>query len=223
MTVPDLTAYRAVHAAIRQAPHRLARAVLDIEPGDRRRVDAFARYWRGYAAEVLTHHTVEDDIFFPVLTERVELARSHVERTDTDHHLLDELMARCANGVAALQHDAGRPVRERVADDMRALGALMDEHLDFEDDHVLPLFGEHMDHAEYAALEQQATKALGISAQVAFAVPFIVDAVDEETRTHLLAGAPAALRVIYRVCRRRHARLASIALGDAPVLVAVAS
>ena len=223
MTVPDLTTYRAVHAAIRQAPHRMGRAVLELRPADHRRVDAFARYWRGYAAEVLAHHTIEDDIFFPALAERVELARAHVQRTDAEHNLLDELMARCANGIAVLQRDAGHPVRERVSDDMHALGVVMDEHLDFEDDHVLPLFAEHMDHTEYAALEERASKAMGISAQAAFAVPFVVDAVDAETRAHLFATAPAALRVLYRVCRRRHARLAILALGDAPEFVAVAS
>ena len=223
MTVPDLTTYRAVHAAIRQAPHRMARAALDIRPGDHRRVEAFARYWRGYAAEVLAHHTIEDDIFFPVLAGRVELARAHVERTDADHHRLDELMNRCANGIAVLKRDAGYPTRERVADDMHALAELMDEHLDFEDEHVLPLFAQHMDQAEYTALEEQASKAMGISAQAAFAVPFVVDAVDAATRARLFTTAPAALRVLYRVCRRRHSRLAALALGDTPVLVAVAS
>ena len=223
MTVPDLTTYRAVHAAIRRAPHRMARAVLEVRPGDHRRVDAFARYWRGYAAEVLAHHTVEDDIFFPVLAGRVELARAHVERTDADHHLLDELMARCASGIAVLARDAGRPARERVADDITALGAAMDEHLDFEDEHVLPLFAEHMDQTEYTAMEERAAKVMGIGVQAAFAVPFVVDSVDAETRTHLFATAPAALRVLYRVCRRRHARLATLALGDAPELLAVAS
>lgn len=219
MTTPDLTAYRAVHIALRQAPHRLACAVLECRPGDRRRLRALARYWRGYAAEVLSHHTIEDDIVFPALAEQVERARAHIERTDAEHHRLDDLMTRCTSGMAALEHDAGLPVRERVADDLRALAALMDDHLDFEDQHILPLILEHIDQAQFTALEEQASKTMGISAQAAFAVPFVVAAVDEATRAHLFASAPAAMRVLYRVCRGRHARLARLALGDVPAPV----
>jgi hemerythrin-like domain-containing protein len=221
MTTADLTAYRAVHTAIRRAPHRMARAVLEIRPGDRRRVDAFCRYWHGYAAEVLAHHTIEDDIVFPALATRAEAARALIERTDADHHLLDDLMERCAKAMATLEHDAGLPVRERVAGELRALGALMDEHLDFEDEHILPLITEHFDHDEYATLEEQATKTVGVGAQAAFTVPFIIDAVDGETRAHLFASAPMAMRVLYRVCRGRHARLDARALGAVRMPVAV--
>jgi hemerythrin-like domain-containing protein len=221
MTTPDLTAYRAVHVALRQAPHRMAAAVLDLRPGDHRRVKALIRYWRGYAAEVLAHHTIEDDIMFPALVARVERARAHMERTDAEHHELDDLMARCAAGVASLEHDAGLPVRERVADDLRALAALMDEHLDFEDEQILPLVSEHIDHDEFAALEERASKSMGLGPQAAFAVPFIVDSVDEATRLQLFASAPMPLRVLYRLSHRRYARLERRALGTARPAVPV--
>lgn len=216
---PDLTAYRTVHTALRRAPYRMAAAARTIEPGDHRRVGAFARYWRGFAAEVLAHHTIEDDIMFPAIARIVPEFATHVERTDAEHHELDELMARCAAGVEQLGRDAGRPVRESLAEDLEALGRFMDGHLDFEDDEILPLIAGRITAEQYAALEDQATKAIGFSAQAAFAIPFIVDAADAATREHLLATAPFALRLLHRLTQRRHERLTARVLGAAALLV----
>src|SRR4051812_35645993 len=75
-STPDLTTYRAVHAALRGSAHAMT--------GADTRTKAFAKYWKGYAGEVLAHHTVEDDYFFPALVARVPFAAGLIERTDAD-------------------------------------------------------------------------------------------------------------------------------------------
>ena len=212
MTTPDLTAYHAVHAAIRTAPHRMAVAAGRLDPADRRATSALVRYWKGYTGEVLAHHTGEDEIFFPALVDRVAPAADLVARTDAEHHRLDELTEAVEAAVGEVR-DGADPALTGLAERMGALAVLMDDHLAFEDAEILPLFERHFDGEEFDALEQQVVRALGIGAQAAFTVPFLAAAVTPDVRAHLLAGAPVPFRVLYRATRRSHARLATRALG----------
>jgi hemerythrin-like domain-containing protein len=210
MTAPDLTTYLAIHTALRRGAHALAAGVTALDPADRGRGRALARYWEGYAGEVHAHHTIEDDVFFPALVERVAVAAELIGRTDADHHHLDELMTTISTAMAEIVA-GGSPAPAEAA--LRELARHMDEHLDFEDADVLPLFSRHFDAAEYEALDERAQKSLGIGKQAAFTVPFVAACLDDETRQRVFSGAPLPFRVLYRLTRRSHARLIAAALG----------
>jgi hemerythrin-like domain-containing protein len=209
-TTPDLTTYHAVHTALRRGTSALARAAAELDPADRHRASAFARYWKGFAGEVLAHHTIEDDVMFPALIERAPVAGQLISRTDADHERLDELMTAIAAEIEELT--AGR-IAPELAGELRELAFLMDAHLDFEDAEVLPRFEQHFSAEEYAELDDQAAKALGLSRQAAFTVPFIASMLDPDVRDRVFGNAPAAFRLLYRATRRSHARLAGRALG----------
>jgi hemerythrin-like domain-containing protein len=212
MTAPDLTTYRAVHTGLRTAPHRLEAAVRELDPADTGRVKALTQYWKGYSGEVLAHHRVEDDHMFPALIEKIPTAAALLERTDVDHHVLDELMAACTDRVSVLG-SASPADLDALAADLAALGRHMAEHLDFEDAEILPLFETRFTGEEYQALDEAAVKSLGIGAQAAFTVPFILGTVPAAERAALIKGAPVPLRVLYRLTRARHARLSARAFG----------
>lgn len=215
MTSPaDTTDFLAIHLCLRRGGRALAEAVsaLDGNTGDRRRIEALGRYWRGYAGEVLLHHTVEDDIFLPALIERAPVAAEHIGRIDADHHLLDELMAEGHAAMAELVEGGASASAARV---LHHLDDAMRVHLDYEDADVVPLFAHHFDHAEYEQLHQAALKSLGVTKQVLFAVPFISSWLPLELREKMFEGAPLPLRAVHRLTRRSHERLATTALGDA--------
>lgn len=208
---PDLTNYLAVHRALRTGAHRLAGAAGDLSTADARRRKAFARYWKGYAGEVLAHHTTEDEVFFPALAERVPVAADLVVRTDADHLHLDELMDDVGEAIASL--GAGRPA-DALVHLTRELAEHMQEHLDFEDREVLPLFVRHFTGAEYHDLDQQAVKSIGIGPQAAFTVPFVLGAMTPEEADTALATAPLPLKVLNALSRGPHRRLVRRAFGD---------
>jgi hemerythrin-like domain-containing protein len=217
MTAPDLTMYRIVHRAIRQSTTAIADVAGTVANADADRRNALARYWKGYAGEVLHHHSVEDDIFFPALVERVPVAAEMIARTDEDHLHLDELMTAIDAAVADLR--AGHPGPELAAL-TRELDDHMAAHLDFEDSDVLPLLERHFDKAEYDAMDARAVKSAGLGAQMVFSLPMLVSAMTPEERAVILPAAPVALRVMYRITKGRHARLTEQALGRTPVGVA---
>lgn len=215
-TSADTTDFTAVHTCLRNGSRALAAAVAELDPRDRQRVTALQRYWRGYAGEVLAHHTIEDDVLYPALAERSPVAVEHLGRIDADHHLLDELMDEAHAAFAAIGAGAVPAAAVQV---LVRLDELMHQHLDFEDSELVPLFRTHFDRAEYHALTQAATKSIGIGKQALFTVPFIGNGVSPDVRAHLFASAPPPFKVLYHLTRRRHDRLARRALGDAGALV----
>jgi hemerythrin-like domain-containing protein len=211
-TRPDLSGYRAVHTALRTGTHALAVAARELDPSDRRRAAAYARFWKGFAGEVHAHHTIEDDICFPAMVERIAGMATLIEQTDADHHRLDELMAAAAAAVAELA--AGRTAPE-LAEVLDELDELMHRHLAFEDAEILPLIDRHLSRDEWAELEEQAHKHLGIGVQAAFSIPFIASMLERQELQEVFGTAPGAFKVLYRLTRRRYNRLAALSLGPA--------
>lgn len=211
MSQADLRGYRAIHLALRDAAHAMAAAAPTLDAAEPKRVAAFRSYWAGYAGEVLAHHTTEDEVVFPALLERVPELAALMERADADHHHLDELMEDVTAALAAVAHGASP---ERAAGLLREVADHMDEHLGMEDRDFLPRIEETFTQEEYEAQEKRALEIIGIGKQAAFTLPFIEASVDAETRAHLLGTAPLPVKVILRLFRGRHARMARLALGS---------
>lgn len=210
-TAPDLSGYRAVHLALRGGADAMATVAATIQPSNRPKAAALARYWAGYSREVLTHHRTEDDLFFPVLVERVPFAADLIRRTDAEHHELDEVMARCEAAVRALAQGTRT---DDLPSAFEHLARHMAVHLDFEDEDILPLFERHFTGAEYEELDRKAVAALGF-ADARFTVPFVMHFATDEMRRAALDGAPLPLRIVYRLTRRPHARLTTALFGTA--------
>ncbi len=197
---------------LRSGAHQLADGARTLDATDRRRLRAFRTYFYGYAGEVLAHHTIEDDYFFPALAEQVGAATARIDRLARDHADLDEIMTAVTAGLERI--GAGTLTGAEVTVSLRELAVHMDEHLDFEDEEILPRFERHFSVESYEALEAQAQKSLGIGKQAAFTIPFVAASVTPELREQLLGGAPAPMRILYRMTKGRHARLTVAAFGS---------
>ncbi len=225
MNTPDLTTYHLVHRAIRQSTARLSAAVAEVTDDDRRSRGAqLARWYAGFETELHTHHTVEDDFFFPALFEHLPSLRGYLDRIDDEHRYLSELIVdtRTAIGeLATMTTPFDRAIAgavERTAE----LEGLMDRHLDFEDAEILPLFTRHMDAAEYDEVEGKAL-ANPKFVELRFTVPWLMANADDRERRHLLDSAPSVMKLLWIATRRGHDRLTTAALGAPMAPMAVAS
>jgi hypothetical protein len=205
----DTSDYAIVHHAIRSAGHALADAAGSLTVADGPRLRAFMTYWRGHTGEILSHHGIEDTIFFPALRQRSPEAAVVLDQLDGEHHRLDQLME-------AAELELGRVVAGAAptgaVEALRRLAELMDDHLDLEDTAIVPRFAELYTAAEYEALTKAAIKQTGLGKQAAFTVPYIGYWSRPEERELLLAQAPLPFRILYRATRRRHGKLAALAL-----------
>jgi len=125
---------------------------------------------------------------------------------------LDELLAEGTAAMAAIVEGASG---NRAATVLEHLDVLMHHHLAYEDAELLPMIAGNFAQSEYDLLHKRAIKSLGFGKQALFAVPFIGSWLDDDLRARLLDTAPLQFKVLYRVTRRGHERLAAQALGAA--------
>jgi hemerythrin-like domain-containing protein len=207
-TTPDLDRFYQLHQNMRIDSARLAAAVAGLTPDDRR-TGSLARWARGFTMEIEHHHSVEDNIFFPALAERVPLfAAAFAPGLDDDHHHLHVVLATINEALA----DLGRPGAEWADAHGRAVAAtaelhehLMD-HLAIEDNDVLPLYARHFTAAEYEELDERAVKSLQPK-QIPFTVPWVVAHCTDAQREVLLKTAPLPLKLAWYATRGRFARM----------------
>jgi hypothetical protein len=215
MQLPDLTTYHVLHRGMRLDSTRLAAAVAALAESERStRGPAMSRWYAGYYGELHEHHTVEDEIFFPAILERVPVFDSQIDRIEAEHHRLEDVLVETSARLARLGDPAvDWPVASAEAADITSeLRNLLDVHLGFEDADVLPLFVRHFGHEEYEDLDERARRhtKLGL---LAFSIPWAVEAATEDEFQHMLTTAPLAFRLLWRATRRRYNRMAREAFG----------
>jgi hemerythrin-like domain-containing protein len=214
-TTPDLTFYRLVHRSMRTSSRQLHAALSELGEADTDRIRALSRWFDGFAGELLTHHRVEDQIFFPALASRVPTyIDDSAGEVAVEHHDLDVLIERITVSLRELAAGRGWPcaLAETIAD-AAALRDLLEHHLDFEDADILPLFESRFTAEEYQALEDRAV-ADTAKKQMLFTVPWFVSHLDDDERAYIFGTVPAALRIVWRVTRRGYARRAAVAFGS---------
>jgi hypothetical protein len=132
------------------------------------------------------------------------------DRTSHDHVELDEMLEE-ADAAMTIVAAGGDP--RDAGKIMAAIGAHLDEHLDFEDAEILPVIEATFTEAEYEELDQKALKDLGVGKQATFTVPFALAATTSDNFQHVWSSAPVPLKVIWYLTRGSHARMVRRAFG----------
>lgn len=219
--LPDVTAYLAVHRAMRTSNEQLVTALVRALHYDPRRVGALRRWFAGYAAELRTHHRIEDEIIFPALSERSEHVCQLAPALDADHHRLDELIDALGDVLArwAACHDmrATGTYREDAIFYAVELRDLLSVHLDIEDAEVIPEIQRQFSAAQYVEFDKAAAKAITLK-HAFWTVPWIVATFDPVTLAQLWAQAPVMLKLVHRLSHRSYARLTAAAFSSATSL-----
>ena len=216
-TPPDLTKYRQLHLAMRIADDQLVVGIEALVEGDRARAVALRDWFAGYAGELRAHHHIEDRIVFPALAARVPAYEQCSATLADDHEHLDDVIERLAGSLAHLAGVADGWRAERAASVSLAveLRDLLVDHLDLEDNDVLPMIERHFGAEEWEQLDAAAMKDMSVR-QLRFTLPWWMATVPPDIAARELADAPLLFKVIWHATRRRYARLAARAFGTAP-------
>ena len=153
MTGP-MTMNRVIHAAVRRDLDRLATALATARDGDRTRARQLNAAYANLHDQLKHHHQGEDTHVFPFLA-KVEGASELVEVMETEHEAMADALAGARNAVDAYAATASSADALAARDAVVAANAVVERHLDHEENELEPLMLPHMETPEWKAVEKQ--------------------------------------------------------------------
>ena len=207
---------RTIHTAFRRELRLAPDLVGAVPPGDRLRAGVVACHLDLLDRFLHHHHTVEDDLLWPKLLERVprEIAPL-VGLMEAQHAVVAVLLAR-ADTLRTEWRAAADPLRGmQLAAVYRRLHDALVEHLDAEEQQVMPLVEACVTQREWAAIGRAAQRGTPVKDAPRMLGMLAYDG-DPEVVEHLLGAVPAPLRrTVLRLGRRAYAKHALRVHGTA--------
>ncbi|MGY1690343.1 hemerythrin domain-containing protein [Geodermatophilus sp. SYSU D01105] len=195
--VPDVMGMRLAHRAMLRDANRLTDLAERLAPApttDGKRADAVARYVRDFADSVHHHHSVEDEVLWPVLAAS---AGPHVDLTELsdDHAALDPALHRLRAAADAYRARPGEDTATAIAVELAELRDTLTEHIGEEEAALFPVIERYMSVADWAAVEARIRK----RAKLSFEAPRVLAVATDAERATIAADGGLALRVVLAV------------------------
>jgi len=121
--------------------------ITDAEEAIDRKIDPqthaakLSRYGSMLLQNLHGHHQIEDHHYFPVLSAREPVLNKGFGLLDSDHHAMDGLLNRFADGANAVIQGQGEPGPFRA--DLLDFQTMLDRHLIDEEELVVPVILKH--------------------------------------------------------------------------------
>jgi len=184
-----------VHRLFRQVydeAARLVRAAPAPSPG---RVTFLADHIDLALAGLHSHHADEDALLYPKLIERAPEQAPMTEQVEHEHQLiktaLDGVSAACATWRAWPSAETG----EALAAALDHLNAVVQPHLDDEEQKVVPLAAVTLTQREWDAMGKAGMSKIPRN-QRGIAAGMMLDALNEEERDYMMHTVPAPMRIL---------------------------
>jgi hemerythrin-like domain-containing protein len=201
-----------IHRAFRRESRLLVSLIAAVPDGDMRRARQLAGHLRWYRLGLHNHHQGEDELIWPLLRARVNLEADVVLRMETQHERIAESLDEVMRALPAWQASASVPERDQLVAALMGHRAVLVEHLDDEEAHLLPVAGHHLNRAEWDVLGEHFL-ATTPQRQLLIFLGAVLEDADMSERASVLTAMPAMPRWIWRTAgqqiyarRMRHLR-----------------
>ncbi|WP_214105275.1 hemerythrin domain-containing protein [Acrocarpospora catenulata] len=206
-----------IHRMFRRESRVLPDAVRRVAAGDAARAGIVAAHYRQYAHSLHHHHTNEDELLWPKLLARVDLEAELVLRMEAQHEVVAGTLNRVSELLPEWERTADPVVRDEIVAELGRHRDALIEHLDEEEQHILPLVSEHLTVPEWQALGERAQAELAKESpeRQLLTLGAILEEITPEERERFLADLPLPAKVMWRLIgRRRYARRMSLIRGN---------
>ena len=148
--------WRRIHNGLRAEGANLQALTRAFQEGATKPQDfqrSFLPLLRDHLGHLEGHHQVEDQFYFPRFRALDDRMRAGFDLLERDHDVIHHLLKQSAEGASTLlaslqqDRDAQRAAADVYADRAQQLLALLDRHLDDEEDLVIPAMLEHGERA----------------------------------------------------------------------------
>ncbi|MFE0677109.1 hemerythrin domain-containing protein [Streptomyces sp. NPDC058867] len=191
-----------VHRVFRRESALLPRLVRAVPDGDAERARFVAGHLRQYVAGLHHHHSLEDELLWPRLRDRAAHDEALVARMEEQHQRIDGTLSAAAQWLPEWERAADPIAGEELALALEAHRVPLLEHLDAEEELLLPLVAEHVTVAEWDLLGRRGLEGIPRS-QLLVALGAILEDATPEERQYFLSRTPLLGRLLWRTLGRR--------------------
>ncbi len=205
---------KTIHTAFRRELRLAPALICSVEPGDRLRAGVVASHLDLLDRFLHHHHTIEDDMLWPKLLERVpaEIAPV-VELMEAQHEVVADLLERTVALRAEWRKNPDTALGNELALLYSSLHSALVEHMDAEEEHVMPLVEVCVTQKEWAKIGKTAQRGTPLKDGPRVLGMMAYDG-DPEVIQEMLAAVPAPLRgTVLKVGRRAYAKHAARVYG----------
>ena len=199
----DTSEMATIHTFFRREFRLAGGVVRGVAAGDVQRAKEVSDHLEYVGRCLHHHHTAEDELAWPILLARVpdELAPI-VTLMESQHERVDALLDDVTTLRTSWRVSADAATRGRLADTLDTLYAHLAEHLDAEEDRLLPIAARTLTDEEWHAIGDRARRQTPRSELFLTFGMFQHDG-DPEVLARMLAKAPAPVRrLVPRLARR---------------------
>ncbi len=199
----DVRMMTVAHSSFRRELKLSVPAVRKALDGDGRRAREVADHVDLWLGLVHHHHSIEDELLWSRLTERVpDALASLVELMESQHEAVAELLRQAPSLIQLWRGSAAAGDRVRLADHLAVLVETLCEHLDAEETHVLPLMARHLRQEEWDEFTKRGMEAIP-KGMLLTGFGMMLYEGDREALDLEIANLPAPLRPVLPVLARR--------------------
>ncbi|MFJ9025231.1 hemerythrin domain-containing protein [Streptomyces sp. NPDC102259] len=193
-----------VHRIFRRESALLPRLVRAVPDGGTARATKVAQHLREYLAGLHSHHSLEDELVWPLLRDRA-VDDELVGRMEEQHRRIDESLVAVTEWIPAWEQAADHIAGEELALALDEHRTALLEHLDDEERLVLPLIAEHLTVAEWDLVGRRGLERIPKD-KLLLALGAILEEATPPERAYFLGRAPLVGRLLWKaVGRRRYA------------------
>jgi hypothetical protein len=156
-----------------------------------------AAHLRWYQRGLHNHHVGEDELLWPLLHARADLQSEVVLRMEAQHERVAASLDQVMLGLPAWQASARTPERDRLVAALTAHRAVVLEHLDDEEAHLLPVAARHLTRREWDA-QGEHFLASTPKRQLLILLGAVLEDADASERASVLAAMPVPARLIWQ-------------------------
>ncbi|MFJ6074004.1 hemerythrin domain-containing protein [Streptomyces sp. NPDC093065] len=197
---PEIQQMKVIHRVMRREFAQLPDLVAAVGAGDTARARLLGEHLSLVLDMLHEHHEAEDELLWPVLVQRVPLKKDLIAVMETQHQAIGDAVDAVAARLPAWTAQAGATARDLLAGALRDLGPALTEHLDLEEEEVLPLIHDHLTVPEWLAPQKHAMKhgPRTLTGKLTLAGMVLEDATPRE-RAWFLGEMPAPARLLWRL------------------------
>ncbi|GAB88723.1 hemerythrin domain-containing protein [Gordonia rhizosphera] len=164
--------------------------------------------WADFGEVLHHHHSAEDQIVWPTLTQRADAdGRAVLDAMEAEHDLIDPLLSGCALEFDRLGRHRDIAARERLADLLVRTRDCLGAHLAHEETEALVLIQRHFDAEDWELIERQINGAADTGIRDLFRfIPWLLKGIEREDRAAILAKVPGVFRFLAKLGEGRFAR-----------------